>query len=295
MKILAICILLLTFISGIAVAETSTIRVKQKSVFAKYANTSAFPTFPMSASNASTGETLVVWQADSQDLPRPGCGDGITSWGRIMGPLGNSTATLIPTVLPDTESGAAIAYNPTTKEFLLVFGRINWSGCDQNFAINGFSLNSQMKTIGQEFEIIPSTATTQNVHPNMIFNPHTNGYTLIWEITGKSGSGTPDSGLTAVQLDQTGNITGNRVTMAKNPGGNKFYDNFCCGRVLDFAELPSGKKFAILFQQRSQVNQVDYWLATMDLTLKSVTRSKFGSYVIPDAASNLNFVKRGAA
>lgn len=211
---------------------------------------------PHSALNTTTGETLVVWQGGSESAVS----------GRIISPQGISTEKKIPFIPTDSVQGCDVAYNPITKEYLLVFHR-----AAENDVIHALRLDSNANAIGKEFQVV-GQAFFRNVYPHVIFNPRNKGYILIWENWGESGIN-PDAGIKAVLLDQKGRIAGDKVTIMKNPEPGGVYDNFCCGRVLADAFLPSGNKLLVFFKQYFNKGYGDYWLATLDPMLKNVTPS----------------------
>lgn len=276
-------------------AGSPVVKVTNQSTFSR--SNSWFPTFPHGAFNTDTGETLVVWEDGAvNNDPSWDNGEGIALYGRLINAQGKSTSKKIY-VGGDVEQQPDVAYNPVTREYLVVFDR---QCCIANRpypndSIHALRLDLHLIAIGKEFEIIPATKTDRMTNPQVIFNPETQGYSLIWEDWDRSESvGTQNSGIHVIQLDQSGKITGNRVSIAKNPGKSGFYDNSCCGRVLDVAMLLSAKRLLVVFRQRSSGDQVEYWLARIDPKLNKVGAQKFAHYSV-DPQGGPNYRSRGAS
>ncbi len=289
MKItLRFSIILLLVLSAMAQAASPQVQVK-KSVLAKSAD--GFTYWPHAALNTDTGETLAIWQGPGKQIV----------FGKIIRSTGGSTKQEIPVIKGFAGQGSGVAYNPVTHEYLLVY---NLGDLNPSDGIYGLRLDSHLKAIGKQFEIYPGTDATRSMNPRVIFNAKTSGYTVLWERWDRGISGSrlsrhkttpsPDAGISAIQLDGSGKITGNVVMIAKNPGKSDYYDDFCCGRILDVAMLPTGKKLLVLFQQRNAIDRVDYYLARVDLLLQKIKVKKFASYEIP-ANVHPNYPSRGAS
>lgn len=264
-SILTITVLFLIVVSAVHASDmarshaaaTPQIVVKKKSTFLPADDSFWF--HMKSALNTLTGETLVVWKEDIFVSEGAYLGTQVT--GRIISPKGNQTTKKIA-IPPDGRLGHGVTHNPVRNEFLVVYTR--------NGSISGQRFDSNAKAIGKEFEIVPATLENSNFRPFVIFNPVTNGYAVTWE---------REEGIAAALLDQSGRITGPFVIIKKNPDSNGYYDNWggqiLAGspRVLGFAFLPSGNKLLIVFQQRFSETNGDYWLATLDPTLKNISPS----------------------
>ena len=150
-----------------------------------------------------------------------------------------------------------------TDEFLVVYQR------NQTITLHsivGLRLDSDAKPIGNEFEIVPGAEDNQNHYPHIIFNPETNGYTLVWQST--------LNGLVAALLDESGKLDGPIVILERPEFGGP--EEYHVGRIIqDLAVIPSGNKLLILFRHRFSATKGNYWLATLDPRLENISAADF--------------------
>ena len=235
------------------------ILVKKKSEFWKSGHPDFGATNLRSAFNTLTGETLFVWKGFEYN--------GAVE-GRILSGKGKTTTKKLAPLYSYCCTGLGVAFNPTNQEFLVVQM--------QDFAISGQRLNSQLKPVGNEFVIVPGgAADDSNYTPSVIFNPATGGYAVAWE---RNDGGRTPGDIAVALLDSAGKLTGSIVTVKKNPEANGFYDEWgvdCCSpnRILGFEYLPVADKLLLVFQQRFDLTQGDYWLATLNPTLQGFSSS----------------------
>ena len=153
-----------------------------------------------SALNTLTGETLVVWERDYPNYVE----------GKILNSKGAATPQKLGYIPPDGRVGHGVAFNPTKQEFLVVY-------TTQELSIAGRRFTTRGKPIGTEFKIISPDLQNVNDHPRITFNPHTDGYAMVWDRT---------EGIAAVLLNQSGNVAGNMIIIKKNLSPNGYYDNW---------------------------------------------------------------------
>lgn len=259
MKKRIICILFLIFSitltqgnSAQMRADTSPqVKVNKKSYVLRPKSGIYFtPTIPKSSAlNTDTGETLVVWQV----------GNGTSTFGRILSATGRGTKKKFEITSSAIHYGLGAAYNPSVKEYLVLYA------LHDHGSILGMRFDSNAKAIGKEFTVLPETLTEIHEFPSPIFNPQTNGYTLLWQRS---------DGIAGTLLDQSGKISGTSVVIKKNPGKNGYYDDAYISRILGAVLFSSGKKLLVLIQQRSGEFELDYYLASVDPMLKKVKSAK---------------------
>jgi hypothetical protein len=228
--------------------QASDVQVTKKSYLERKVGSGAI--LCSSAINTATGETLVVWQGNATN-------------GTILDPQGRRTKKefKIPNSNPNREGspfGCGVAYNPITQEFLVVYH------LDVERSIHGIRVDSQARIIGKEFTVVGQTSTNPDREPHVVFNPQTNGYTLVWDKW---------EGIAAANLDQSGKLSGSIVIVKKNPGKNGYFDERPTFRILDAKFLSSGSKLLVVFTQRIDQIKGDIWLAALDPMLAHVPTS----------------------
>ena len=262
MKTLAICFFITLF--PCAIVSSAQVVVKGKSKISGFECQDCFAVGAGKALNTTTGETLVIWQEQYNDVK-----------GVIISPTGRvkTKPFYISSSAEGLTSGSTVAYNPVTKEFLVVYSLF------QGGSILATRLDSQGKAVGKEFTVIPVSSSHANAFPHVIYDLQTNGYVLVWERT---------EGIAAALLDQSGKLTGSILIVKKNPGSNGYYDDQRTfdGRIFDVEWLQPANKVLVVFQQRftdqpppptgigAPGGQADDWLATLSPKLKPFSITK---------------------
>lgn len=206
------------------------------------------------ALNTKTGQTLVVWwetNSDNQSIS-----------GRMVNNLGTPVSAQFTLVTGTT--AAAVAYNPVSNEFLLVYPY--YVNGRQDPSMFGQRLDAKGHPVGSPVDIANDAAskTLNNANPIATFNPKSGGYTVLWDRGIFSGGQTIS--LVGVVLTQNLAKSGPIVTIHKTNGV------FSYGQSL--AYLPSGNKLLVAITDLTGVNMDTkgvFMLATLDPLLKGIT------------------------
>lgn len=252
--------LILLVIQLAAAVASAQIQVRKSAFTPVDAKVNTF--IPTVALNTRTGDSLVIWTGY---VPPNGTG--------ILGRFLNAKGIPItkPVILVNDSSTAtgnsAVTYNPLTNEFLLAY---NKSLNNLQASIMVLRLTPNGRPVGTAINLTndPATFPFFNEIPNVVFNPKTGGYTVVWYLHGDPAVAN-DSFPFGVVLTDKATVNGPVTKIVTGLLDKRGY-------VADIAYLPSGNKLLLLYRVLSEDRTtLDYWLGTLDPMLKNVNPSNF--------------------
>ncbi|PWT89013.1 MAG: hypothetical protein C5B54_09615, partial [Acidobacteria bacterium] len=207
--------------------------------------------FPQIATNTNTGDSLIIWLESTDN------GGQIT--GRFLNASGGPKAPAFKVFADYWIYDPAIAYNPVTNQYLVVFDDRPTYAERNTF---GLLLDSTGKLLAEPINISLALKQNKNWNPRIVFNPKTAGYAVAWEHV-------PDDGtfeLVAASISKDGKVA-HPVVIKQAEGDFGPHSALGCTPMDLQYHAPSGKLLVTYYAVRPDGAE-DYWLATLDPLLK---------------------------
>jgi hypothetical protein len=155
--------------------------------------------YPAIATNADSGEYLVVWQ-DNRTGSWDVLGQRVSSTGVVAGNIITASATALQEQYP------AVAFNPVANQYLVV-----WEGNDAGtFRLQGLWLSVLGVGVGQAFTI--ASASTGQLRPAISCSMDSDECLVVWHRSGGGGSD-----IAAGLVSATGGLVGSVFDVAATP------------------------------------------------------------------------------